>query len=386
MPNVTRRYDASIPPTRAAFWGVVSAAALTIVGVSQAVASRRLEGLPVDPWISFMREACNWFAWAVLVPLVARAAETVRAGALGRPRAIAAWIFAGVLVLLAHSTIEVIAARAAGVVPAPMSLGVNIVARFTGTIAPNLIVLGFVVFVFRVLEHYRETRARELREAALTAELANAQLTVLRMQLQPHFLFNTLHAASSLMERDVAAARRMLVQLGDLLRSSLGQGDAHEVSLERELAFLERYLDIQRLRFEDRLTIEVLADRRSRDACVPSMLLQPLIENALRHGIERRAGPGRIQVCATSTDDTVQLAVIDDGPGLSAATRGVASVGVGLANTRARLQRLYGSHHHFELGPATANGTGVAVRISIPYRSASEASPGGGREESKCVR
>ena len=212
------------------------------------------------------------------------------------------------------------------------------------------------VGVIHAIEYYRESRARELEATRLALEN-------LRAQLQPHFLFNTLQSISTLIHRDQAAADRMLTDLSDLLRLSLRSTASQEVPLRDELAFLDRYLDIMRMRFGDRLVIDVAADSAVRDALVPSLVLQPIVENAITHGMADRPDIGHVAVRARRNGNALWLEVSDDGPGLAAPPAD--GNGIGLANTRERVARLYGGSGSVEL---IANG-GLTVRIAIPYRT-----------------
>ena len=212
------------------------------------------------------------------------------------------------------------------------------------------------VGVIHAIEYYRESRERELEATRLALEN-------LRAQLQPHFLFNTLQSISTLIHRDQAAADRMLTDLSDLLRLSLRTGASQEVPLRDELAFLGRYLDIMRVRFGDRLRIAVEAPDDVRDALVPSLVLQPIVENAITHGMADRPDIGRVDVRAHRTGEILWLEVSDDGPGLSAPAS--TGNGIGLANTRERVNRLYGEAGAVEL----LTDHGLTVRISIPYRA-----------------
>ena len=200
--------------------------------------------------------------------------------------------------------------------------------------------------------------------ARLSALLGRAQLQLLQMQLQPHFLFNTLHAIAALVHDDPAAADRMIVRLGDLLRMSLASTEVEQVPLARELELLEPYLDIQRTRFSDRLGVDIDVPPDARTVKVPSFLLQPLVENAVRHGIAARIGPGRVTIRARRQEGTLRIEVADDGVGPAAPI----ADGVGLATTRARLQRLYGDAQSLALSPGE-NGGAVAV-VTLPARGA----------------
>ena len=229
----------------------------------------------------------------------------------------------------------------------------------------NVVYYWLLVGVGHGLEYYRGLRQREAQNERLSRQLAQTQLHLLKTQLHPHFLFNTLHAISALMHRDVKAADRMLARLSQLLRVALDYTGTQEVSLEEELDFLEPYMEIEQVRLGDRLSVELDVDPYTLDARVPHMILQPLVENAIRHGIAPRAGPGRITIRAHGSSDTLHLEVRDDGPGLPAGKS--ANGGLGLANTRARLEQLYGDRFTFE--PANAPDGGFRVAIRIPFRS-----------------
>ena len=227
-----------------------------------------------------------------------------------------------------------------------------------------LLLYTVTVLLYYALEYYRAYQSRELRSSQLETMVVRAQLDALRNQLQPHFLFNTLHAISALMARDVQGARRMMTRFSDLLRLALDEPEQHEVALTQELRFLDQYLDLQRMRFGDRLDVELDIAPSTLDCQVPRLILQPLVENALTHGIGSRAGSGRLRVAAESIDGTLRLHVEDDGPGLSSGRGELLSEGVGLRNTRARLMHLYGDSASLELTDVESGG--LCVTITIP--------------------
>ena len=220
-----------------------------------------------------------------------------------------------------------------------------------------------VLAVASVRDYYRRYRARELQSSQLESQLVQAQLQALKMQLHPHFLFNTLNGIAALMHQDVEAADRMLARLSELLRLALDSAEQQEVPLRQEMDFLERYLEIQKMRFRDRLTVKLDLDPDTLDALVPNLILQPLVENAIRHGIEPRSAPGEVVIRASRAGERLELQVSDDGPGMIDKDAGK---GVGLANTKARLQQLYGAAHQlsFTNGPAG----GLVIVLSLPFR------------------
>lgn len=218
------------------------------------------------------------------------------------------------------------------------------------------------------LAYYRKYREGELRAVELQAQLAQAQLQALKMQLHPHFLFNTLNAIAALVRKhEDRAATDMLAGLSDLLRLALENVRTQQVSLQRELEFLERYLDIEKIRFADRLQVRLQIAPETLDAAVPNLILQPLVENAIRHGIAPRATAGTITIIAVRHGEKLLLQITDDGPGLPDGA--ALNNGVGLSNTIARLQRLYGAAQSFVLRNAPEGG--AAASLEIPFVPAS---------------
>ncbi|HUL74724.1 MAG TPA: histidine kinase [Vicinamibacterales bacterium] len=222
-------------------------------------------------------------------------------------------------------------------------------------------IVGLVHAVF----YYRETQQRALREAQLETRLVEAQLQTLQHQLHPHFLFNTLHAISTLMHRDVSAAERMLVRLGDLLRITLDTAARPEVRLSEEIEFLEKYVQIEQVRLGDRLTTLFDIETDVLDAAVPTLILQPIVENAIEHGIAPLGVPGRLTVSAKRDGEMLVMTVGDSGPGPSERVMASLFSGIGLSNTRARLTHQFGAHYRFEF---THRPGGFAVLIAIPFR------------------
>jgi two-component sensor histidine kinase len=221
-----------------------------------------------------------------------------------------------------------------------------------------------IVGVGTALKYMREARVRELSAAQLETRLVEARLHTLQRQMQPHFLFNTLNTISALMHRDVEAADAMIARLSDLLRMSLQRVGVQEVPLKEELDFLSKYLEIEQTRFRDRLTVVFDVQAETLHALVPNLLLQPLVENAIKHGIGPRPTPGQIAVRARRNGALLELDVQDNGVGLSAARLTDFNRGVGLSNTRSRLDHLYGSLHRFEFRQPAEGG--LLVCIAIP--------------------
>jgi len=221
-----------------------------------------------------------------------------------------------------------------------------------------------VVGASHAYDFHRESQAQKLAAAQLQTRLAEASLQSLQRQLHPHFLFNTLHSISALIPRAPEAADAMLGQLSDLLRLTLDRIGTQELPLKEELDFVQKYVEIERTRFGERLRVEFDVAPETLDAAVPNMLLQPLVENAIRHGIARKVGGGRVDITARRENDDLCLVVRDTGPGLAEAKPGL-SKGVGLANTRSRLEHLFGERHSLDFSEPP--GGGLAVKIVIPF-------------------
>jgi sensor histidine kinase YesM len=243
---------------------------------------------------------------------------------------------------------------------------VNDLVIYTGVLAAG--------FARGYLLRYRVRQAEAVRlerqAAELRAQLSDARLDALRMQINPHFLFNTLHAISSLVERDPKGVRRMIARLSELLRHTLNGPGEPEVPLEQELDLLQKYLDIIRVRFQGNIEIDLDAGPGTAAALLPNLLLQPLVENAVKHGVSHRVGTGRIEVVARQEGPRLVIAVRDNGPGPRPAAAPEESTGTGLRNVRARLEQLYGEEQHLVLR-AAADG-GAEVEVSLPYHTREE--------------
>jgi LytS/YehU family sensor histidine kinase len=252
------------------------------------------------------------------------------------------------------------------------NLSVNYTTRlffvlFSRTFHFGLLIYWAILAINHAIEYYKD---RELQTAQMETRLAQAQLQSLRMQLHPHFLFNTLNAISALVSQDAQAADQMIARLSELLRMSLASDNAPEVTLKQELEFLNLYLEIEKIRFQDRLTIRMDIDPLCLDAYVPNLILQPLVENSIRHGIARRRGAGLVEISAQVRGERLCLRVRDNGAGFASNGRGEIKEGIGLANTRARLEQLYNTGHRFELVNRAKGG--VEVLLEIPFRDAQE--------------
>ncbi len=352
-------------PRRLPIWALVSAAWFgpAILAAFEAYAQGRLGSREPPNWKSIVWESGDWLICALLTPAIfwtARRYPLIR-GSVARnlPIHIAAslllcvaWAGAGSLLSLAML----------GTTP----YGGGVLSWLFTTLPFGVAVYFAVLGVAHAAAFFLEARERETQAARLSAQLADARLGALRMQLQPHFLFNSLNAiAVTVRDRDTATATRLLEQLGDLLRRVMRTDRPPEVTLAEELEFVRQYLAIEEVRFPDRLRPTFEIDAALLGAAVPEFVLQPLVENALRHGLARRVTASLLKIEARRGGDTLVLAVTDDGPG-PGGTAAEATTGVGLSNLRERLASLYGARARLEL-VATPVGGAVAT-VQLPYR------------------
>jgi LytS/YehU family sensor histidine kinase len=222
-----------------------------------------------------------------------------------------------------------------------------------------------MVAIIHALTYYQRYEEQAVAASQLEAQLAQARLHLLKMQLHPHFLFNTLNSISALLHEDVELADMMIERLGDFLRLTLENSAVQEVTLREELEFVNCYLSIEQIRLQDRLTSLVEVEPEALDARVPTLILQPVVENAIRHAIAPRLAPGRIEIRARRQGAALVLTVRDDGPGIAPPSRQANGKGMGLSITRARLERLYGAGHRFELADAPEGGLLVTFEIPL---------------------
>jgi signal transduction histidine kinase len=306
----------------------------------------------------------DWYVFALLSIPASGLARRFRFDAGNRGRSLAVHALGSVVFSLAYMILR----AAVGSWQSGAGYGEAFRTLLVKTWHLNLLIYWVIVAVSQAFDYYRRYREHELHASELEKHLAQAKLQALQMQLNPHFLFNTLHSISSLMHKDLEAADRMIMRLSDLLRAALDSVDTQEVSLRKELELLQLYLGIEQIRFGERLTFKLDVAPDALEAQVPNLILQPLVENAIRHGIEPRARPGRIELHARRQADTLTLEVCDNGNGISAVKP--AREGVGLSNTRARLRELYGEAHRFELGGQPEGG--LRVEMTIPFRTEHE--------------
>jgi signal transduction histidine kinase len=333
-----------------------------LVFAAEAGLVRAHVGAP-EPWPRLIAEQlASWWPCALLTPPVVALALWARRRRATPGRLVAVHAAGAVLFLTVGGAIMGIsesllpwAERDGGFVGAA-AWGVL---RYMG---PDLLLYALMATAAEAAAHSWESRQRAVAAATYARQLAEARLHVLSAQLQPHFLFNALHAISALVWEDPARADRLLARLSDMLRLTLRSGTRVETTLAEEVALLQRYAEIQEARYGDRLRVSFEVDARVRAALVPRLILQPLVENAIRHGVTRRITPGQVEVRAWEGGGRLNLTVRDDGVGLGTTVQ----EGVGLSITRARLRQLYGGEQRFALAPAP--GGGAVCTLSIPLR------------------
>ncbi len=350
-------------------------AACTAVGLAFALLWRAAG--PPTSWAALLRETMpRWYVWGALLPLVARADHR-----LGSGRGLRARLLLHVPLALGWAAVAAaaqLALRPLLGAPTAGSWVTHAAMRYPGELFVYAALAGALV----ARDYAAEARRRERAEAALAvrtarleAGLAEARLHALAAQLHPHFLFNALNTVSAYTEREPEVARHLMAELGTLLRASLDHAARPEVALADELAFLEAYLAIERARFGDRLAVTVRADEGVLAASVPAFLLQPLVENAIKHGVAPRAAGGRVDVEARRAGGRLALTVRDDGVGLPAGWALADHAGVGLGNVAGRLDALYPGDYRFGVGAAP--GGGVLVEVEVPFRAAAPGTPPG---------
>src|ERR1044072_3061509 len=328
----------------------------------------------------YSQVASVWFIcagiWALMTPLALWLAKRFRVTREHLLSSIALHVLGGSLIAVLQLGVYVFVARVLVINPStrfgPWEQFRDL---FFTEFQANLLLYIVLVAFYQAFDYHRRYRERERRAAQLEVEAAHletqltrAQLDALRMQMNPHFLFNTLNSVSVLMQEDVVLANQMLLHLSELLRLTLNQEQTHEVTLRQELDFLRLYLEIEQTRFQDRLKVKIEAAPETLEARVPNLILHSLVENAIRHAVAPRASETLVVIRSERLNGNLLLLVSDNGDGIAAKSE--SANGIGLANTRSRLEKLYGAKQEFVLH-AAANG-GVEASVTIPFRTGSE--------------
>lgn len=358
-------------PVRFRRWGILGAwTAWGLLWSAEVALASRLGARPIPFGAALRLQMPLALAWALVTPAVIRLGRAI--SPFDGPR----WSV-GVAVNLVASMVVVFVLGLGfvanerwvlGASPGAPPLSRAALREFIVWFSSDGLLYWAILAIDYGIRHFRRLRERELRASQLEAQLAEARLQALKMQLHPHFLFNALHTISQLIRAGRSTrAVAVVAGLGDLLRRMLDDATTQEVPLKQEIEFLQSYLDIEQIRFRDRLKVVVSADAETLDARVPHLILQPLVENAIRHGIAPRAAAGRLLIGARRIGAGLHLTIRDDGSGLPE-EGGSAVRGVGIANTSARLRQLYGDEASLEVVNAT--GGGVVARIVVPFRLA----------------
>jgi two-component system LytT family sensor kinase len=339
----------------------------TALGVSSTIQSyvlTRVLGEPDSIFLILILNLVYWYVPALLAPIVVTLAirYPFRRGRISR------FLLVHVSAVLTYSIIHTAAIFATHLVlripPERQGWWWTIRVEYLRQLDWMLMTYSFIVGVTHALEFRRESERRAIDAAQLETRLVEAQLQALQRQLQPHFLFNTLNAIAGLMRSDVDAADRMMDGLGDLLRMTLNTSNIQEVSLKEELEVLQKYLDIEQVRLGDRLTVHIVVDSDAFDAQVPNFLLQPLVENAVRHGIAPRVEPGELSISAARHANRLAIDIFNSGAEVPSHRLTLLNQGVGLANTRARLEHRYPNDHSLVFSNADP---GFRVTVNIPF-------------------
>jgi two-component system LytT family sensor kinase len=313
------------------------------------------------------RQMITWGVWLALAPVIILVARRSPFGEgspirwLGRHL-----LYGATFSLVSIAIIALLRTVFGGSVAA--AVGPVTAATVAPTVAADLLRYSLIAVSYQAVTYHRMARAREAQAARLRVDLAEAKLANLEGKLHPHFLFNTLNSIAALVREDPRSAETMIEQLGELLRASLETNPLRMVPLDEELRLTEQYLAIQRVRFQERLRTAIEASQAARHAQVPPLLLQPLVENAIRHGISPRESGGSVTVSAAVEDESLVITVEDDGVGIGAAPTERAGGGLGLRSVRSRLSHLYGDGHRYEVTARSPSGTRIMIRI--PYRTA----------------
>jgi two-component system LytT family sensor kinase len=349
---------------------IASAAGLALVFATQNTA---VLGFRQSFPTKLAAQSLSWAIWLVLLPLIFAISARAHRRGLRDWRALALQITAGVVVAAMHGILLAITRSVLGFGGSrPL---INVVrAQVSLNLPSDLLRYWLIAAVYHAIAYARELRRRDVTQARLAQTLAEARLENLEARLQPHFLFNALNTIAALIRKNPPAAAAMVGQLSELLRAALSAETGRQVTLAAELRLLDQYMAIQRTRFSDRLIFSVHATPEALGAYVPQMILQPIVENAVRHGIGPREGPGTIAVEAARQGGALRLLVRDDGVGYGNASPGLRGNGVGLRATRARLAHLYGDECVFDIRAASP---GTIVTIEIPFETDEVRAPRG---------
>jgi two-component system, LytTR family, sensor kinase len=359
---------AEAPPLHTMAWWIFGLGVWTLLALMSVLQAAMYFGYIGDPirWAPLVGiRLLDWYTCALFLPALVWLARRFPVGGVNTPR--------NIVVQLTSPALFVVL-KYALLLPIEHRIGRADGVTLTGVLAANavteLMIFWAASAAIHGVEFYRRLGARERQAMILQQRLTRARLDALMAQLRPHFLFNTLNSITTLIHRDPEGAERMVMQLADLLSATLRRPEEQEISLHEEMDLLDSYLSIMQVRFGSRLSVERDVSPSVTDALVPAFILQPLVENALEHGIARRLGPGRITIVGSRNNGSLELTVADDGPGVKDSVRPETN-GIGLANTRKRLAELYSGGATLKIDSRAGGGT--SIRVSIPFRANSEA-------------
>jgi two-component system, LytTR family, sensor kinase len=355
---------------------LIPSAIIALLGIVLSIQNYFLEarqGEPVTLIAAFTDQMPYWFFWALLPPLVWRLLRRYPFERGRWVRSLLAHFSSSLFLAIVYPLFYILVSVTFAVPPNP-SARLHFFFFITSHTS-GVIIYWVILMIIMTLNYYRQYQEEKLNASSLKAQLAQAQLQALKMQLHPHFLFNALHSVTALiLKNENREAVRMINRLGELLRLAIKDTAIQLVPLEQELEFTERYLEIERIRFQDRLTVQMDIDPKALNAEVPNLILQPFVENALRHAIARHSTAGGIGIRAQCQGENLHLEVSDNGPGLPEDWLEAKSDGVGLKNTRARLIQLYGKGYDFDV--SNRKEKGAVATIVLPFRLSTDSLAG----------
>jgi two-component system, LytTR family, sensor kinase len=346
-------------------FATICAALLGLLFGTQVWLNNQSPNHPVSWGFAVTRSLIAWTGWLILAPLIFRAGQSNPLGTDARFRWIRKHLVLAIGFAAAHSVLQTLIREILGIPAAEDVLDAFLSILFSN-LAGDILRYSLISLSYQAFAYHWQVRQRDREAARLQLDLSEARLATLEGRLRPHFLFNTLNAIAALIREDPSAAERMLGQLSDLLRASLKADPLKEVTLEDELRLVEQYLAIEQARFQDRLSSSLEASEGARVASVPHLILQPLVENAVRHGIAPRESGGSVRVTASHEGDRLIIIVEDDGVGMGNSPPSLAGSGLGLGGVRSRLTHLYGANQRVDVTARSPSGT--RVRLEIPYR------------------
>jgi len=347
----------------------------TIVGLSfgtRGYLQAQFNGTPLSVYETVLSYMLDFYLWGIVSPVIFRICVRFPIEPRVLLRRMVFYVIFGTLLVLLLTAITIPIGWYLGL--ANRAVNPTLAAYFDRLmfnpfmLHQGLLAYAGTVAVAHAYQYYRQVQISRIRTSELSAQLAQAQLAALKMQIHPHFLFNTLNSISALLHTDVETADRMIARLSEFLRATLKSSDIPIVTLKQEIEFLRTYLEIEKIRFRDRLTVDIDVDRAAQNAVLPNLILQPLVENAVSHGIGRKASAGLLKIAARKSGNRLIVTISDNGPGISAKhanTNGDHRKGIGLLNTRARLKNFY---EDFDLEIRDRlDSDGTIVKIDVPF-------------------